>query len=243
MNDSIAIHYKHYYFCRMSIVNIQIGEKYYNKDPQSTELGNKIVANSVELLDSLGFEQFTFKKLAKRIGSTEASIYRYFDNKFKLLIYLTSWYWAWMDHMIDYKTHHIQDQKEKLKEILKILCHVDQGNINIDLPGVNTYSLQRVVVSESDKTYFTKKIDEINNEGLFKGFKRLCHKIALIISSINPKYAYPHAVVSMLIEASHQQAFFAQHLPSLTDISKESNLTIEQQVYLFVDETVFKLLK
>lgn len=227
----------------MSIVNIQIGEKYYSKDPQSTELGRKIVADSVELLDTLGFEEFTFKKLAKRIGSTEASVYRYFDNKLKLLVYLTSWYWAWMDHMIDYKTHHIQDQEEKLKEIVKILCHVDQGHLNIDLSGVNTSSLRRVVVSESDKTYLTKKVDEINSEGLFKGFKDLCHKIALIIISINPKYSYPHAVVSTMIEASHQQAFFAQHLPSLTEINKENNQTIEQQVYLFLNEILFKLLK
>jgi len=227
----------------VSIVNIQIGEKYYSKDPQSTELGRKIVADSVELLDTLGFEEFTFKKLAKRIGSTEASVYRYFDNKLKLLVYLTSWYWAWMDHMIDYKTHHIQDQEEKLKEIVKILCHVDQGHLNIDLSGVNTSSLRRVVVSESDKTYLTKKVDEINSEGLFKGFKDLCHKIALIIISINPKYSYPHAVVSTMIEASHQQAFFAQHLPSLTEINKENNQTIEQQVYLFLNEILFKLLK
>ena len=227
----------------MSIINIQIGEKYYSKDPQSTELGRKIVAESIELLDKLGIEQFTFKKLAMRIGSTEASVYRYFENKLKLLVYLTSWYWAWVDHMIDYKTHHIQDQEEKLKELLKIICHVDQGHLNIDLPGVNTSSLRRVVVSEADKTYLTKKVDEINNEGLFKGFKELCHKIALIITSINPNYPYPHTIVSSLIEASHQQAFFAQHLPALTEVSKESNLTIEQQVYQFLDETIFKLLK
>ena len=227
----------------MSIINIHIGEKYYSKDPQSTELGRKIVAESIELLNILGFEQFTFKKLAQRIGSTEASVYRYFENKLKLLVYLTSWYWAWVDHMIDYKTHHIQDSEEKLKELLKIICHVDQGYLSIDLPGVNTSSLRQVVVSEADKTYLTKKVDEINNEGLFKGFKELCNKIALLITSINPNYRFPHAVVSTLIEASHQQSFFAQHLPSLTEISKESNLTIEQQVYQFLDETIFKLLK
>ena len=227
----------------MSTVNIQIGEKYYNKDPQSTELGRKMVSESIELLDQLGFEEFTFKKLAKSIGSTEASIYRYFENKLKMLVYLTSWYWAWMDHIIDYKTHHIQDQKEKLKEVLKILCYVDQGHLNIDLPGVNSNSLRQVVVSESDKTYMTKKVDEINNEGLFNGFKGLCHKIAMIIVSINSKYVYPHAIVSTMIEASHQQAFFALHLPSLTEIKHESKNSIEHQVFHFLDQLIFKLLK
>ena len=35
------------------------------------------------------------------------------------------------------------------------------------------------------------KVDEINNEGLFKGFKGMCHKIALIIIEINPNYKFP----------------------------------------------------
>jgi AcrR family transcriptional regulator len=227
----------------MSIVTIIIGEKYYNKDPQSTALGRKILSTGIESLEQLGFEDFTFKKLAERINSTEASIYRYFDNKLKFLVYLTSWYWAWMEHMIDYKTHHVIDKENKLKEIFKILCHVDQGHLNMDSPGVNTMSLRKVVASESDKTYLTKKVDEINNEGLFRGLKQLCHKIALVVIEINPQYKYPHAVVSTLIEASHQQSFFAQHLPAMTEITLQSNSAIEQQVYEYIEDTIFKILK
>lgn len=227
----------------MAIISIQIGEKYYSKDTQSTELGRKFVHAGIEMLDQLGFEEFTFKKLAERIGSTEASVYRYFENKFKLLVYLTSWYWAWMEYMIDHKTHHIQDKELKLKEVIKILCHVDQGHLSMDLPGVNTFSLRRVVVSESDKTFLTKKVDEINNQGLFKGFKGLCHKISVLISNINPNCAYPHATVSTILEASHLQAFFALHLPSLTEISKEGKKSVERQVYLFIDTLIGKVLK
>ncbi|PIB37179.1 TetR family transcriptional regulator [Reichenbachiella sp. 5M10] len=227
----------------MSTVHIQIGEKYFNKDPQSTELGRNIVSESIQLLDQLGFEEFTFKKLANKIGSTEASIYRYFDNKLKLLVYLTSWYWAWMEYMIDYKTHFIEDQSQKLKETIKILCHADQSLFSMGLPGIKTSVLKRVVASESDKTYLTKKVDEINNEGLFKGFKDLCHKIALVVRGFNPDYAYPHAIVSTILEASHQQVFFAQHLPSLTEISKDSEVSIDHQVYHFIDQLIFKLLR
>jgi len=49
-------------------VNIQIGEKYLNKDPHSTELGRKLVPESIVLLEQLGFEEFTFKKLLKKLG-------------------------------------------------------------------------------------------------------------------------------------------------------------------------------
>ncbi len=227
----------------MSTIAIVIGEKYYNKDPQSSDLGKNIVSASMELMDELGFEQFTFRKLAERIKSTEASIYRYFDNKLKLLVYLTTWYWAWIEYVIDFRTHHIQDDEEKIREIIKIICHVDRDVIDIDLPGINISSLRRVVVSESDKTYLTKQVDEINNQGLFKVFKGLCHKIAMVLTGINPNYRYPHAIASTMLEASHQQAFFAQHLPSLTEVSEKSNISVEKQVYCFLEETTFKLLK
>ncbi|MEP5613574.1 MAG: TetR/AcrR family transcriptional regulator [Cyclobacteriaceae bacterium] len=227
----------------MSVISIVIGEKYYNKDPQSSELGRNIVSIGIELLDELGFEQFTFKKLAERINSTEASVYRYFDNKLKLLVYLTTWYWAWIEYLIDFKTYHISDPEEKLKVVLKIVCHVDESRGAINLDGLNLGALRRIVDTESDKTYLTKQVDEINSEGLFKGYKSLCHKIALIISEMNPKYVYPHALISTILEASHQQTFFAQHLPSLTEISVNDERSIENQVYDFLLQSVIKLVK
>ncbi len=226
----------------MSAIRIVLGEKYYNKNPRTSELGGRIVTGSVELIDQLGFENFTFKKLADHIGSTEASIYRYFDNKLKLLVYLTTSYWVWVEYMIDYKTHHLQDPRKKLSAILKIICKVDEQVSSIELPGINMPTLRRVVVSESDKTYLTKQVDEINSEGLFRGFKRLCHKIAMVVSEINPHYKYPHALTTMILESSHQQGFFAEHLPALTEISTNEKTSLEKQVYLFVEQTMMKLL-
>ena len=225
----------------MSVINILIEEKYYTKDPQSSELGRNIISASIEMLDELGFEEFTFKKLAERINSTEASVYRYFDNKLRLLVYLTTCYWAWLEYMIDYKTHFINDSQEKLKEVLRIICHNDNNTLNIDMPGVAISSLRRVVGNESDKTYLTKKVDQINNEGLFMGYKKLCHKIAMIIQDINPGYPYSHAIVSTLIEASHQQAFFAVHLTSLTEIDKNGE-SIDDQINRYLEDTLLKLI-
>ncbi len=227
----------------MSVISIVIGEKYYNKDPQSSELGRNIVSSAIELIDELGYEQFTFKKLAESINSTEASIYRYFDNKLKLLVYLATWYWAWIEYMIDFKTYHIQDAEDKLAEVLKIVCHIDENIGSINLDGLNLNALRRVVDTESDKTYLTKQVDEINSQGLFMGYKGLCHKIALIVEEINPDYPYSHALISTVLEASHQQAFFALHLPSLTEISKDSDDSIEHQVYDFLLSSITKLIK
>ncbi|MEQ9285349.1 MAG: TetR/AcrR family transcriptional regulator [Cyclobacteriaceae bacterium] len=227
----------------MSAISIVIEKKYYNKDPQSSDLGKNIVSTSIELMNQLGFELFTFKKLASAIDSTEASIYRYFDNKHKLLVYITTWYWAWVEYMIDVSTHHIKASDEKLKEMIKIICHASEHISDIDMPGMQLSLLRKVVVSEADKTYLTKQVDEINNLGLFKGFKGLCHKVALVVNDINPAYPYPHALVSTILEASHQQAFFAQHLPSLTEISMKKKESLERQVYTFIEEFVFKLIR
>ncbi len=227
----------------MLTLNIVIGERYYSKDPQSSELGRKIVSEGIELLAELGFESFTFKKLAHEIGSTEASIYRYFENKLKLLLYLTTLYWAWIEYLIDYNTHHLKDSEEKLREILKIICHLNDGAESMEFAGLNMKALQSVVDVESDKTYLTKEVDVINNAGLFRGYKGLCHKIAMVIRDINPDYKYPHALVSTVLEASHQQMFFALHLPSLTEVSRESDTSIEKQVHDFLLSTILKLIK
>ena len=81
-------------------IKIAVNDKLYVKDPESSELGKKIIQNSILLIDEIGFDKFTFKKLGLRIGSNESSIYRYFDSKHKLLLYLSSWYWCWMEYRL-----------------------------------------------------------------------------------------------------------------------------------------------
>ena len=81
-------------------VQIQIDERVFIKDPNASGLGKKIIEHSIHLIDALGFEAFTFAKLAERIDCTEAAIYRYFENKHKLLIYHLTWYWRWMEYQL-----------------------------------------------------------------------------------------------------------------------------------------------
>ena len=65
-------------------IKIQVNPKTYVKDPETSTLGKRIIQNSILLIDEIGFEEFTFKKLGEKIGSNESSIYRYFENKHKL---------------------------------------------------------------------------------------------------------------------------------------------------------------
>ena len=55
--------------------SVAIPSGLYLRDPLQTELGRNIIGHSVVLIDELGFEAFTFKKLAMRMGSNETSLY------------------------------------------------------------------------------------------------------------------------------------------------------------------------
>ena len=83
-------------------LHLKMNEALFLRDPQSSELGKNILKHSVQLIYKNGFEAFTFKKLAADIGTTEAGIYRYFENKHKLLVYLTAWYWGWLEFQISF---------------------------------------------------------------------------------------------------------------------------------------------
>ena len=69
----------------LSNITITVNDKLYVKNPETSALGKKIIENSILLIDEIGFENFTFKKLGEIIGSNESSIYRYFESKHKLL--------------------------------------------------------------------------------------------------------------------------------------------------------------
>ena len=105
----------------LSNITLKVNEHVYLKDPDSSKLGKKIIQGSINLIDEYGFENFTFKKLASHIDSTEASVYRYFENKTKILLYLTVWYWGWMESRLILSTMNINDKEEQLKIAMMLL--------------------------------------------------------------------------------------------------------------------------
>lgn len=200
----------------LSGIKIKVNDKVFIKDPESTDLGKKIVAQGIILIDDLGFESFTFKKLASEIGSTEASIYRYFESKHHLLTYIVLWYWGWMEYRIVFGLNNIESPVERLKKAIKLLTEriEEDGKFS----HINEIKLNRIVISESSKIYFNKNVDEENSEGFFLKYKKVVERVSQVILEINPTYKYPHMLVSTIIEGAHHQRYFAEHLPRLTDI-------------------------
>ncbi len=197
-------------------IKISLNKGLYLRDPQETKLGQNIIKYSIQLIDEIGFEAFNFKKLALRMHSTEASVYRYFVNKHLLLIYLVSWYWEWVGYLIDIHTMNIDTPKKKLKIIIKTIIYASKDNPSIDY--VNESVLHRLIITEGTKAYHTKDVDEENKEGFFHNYKKLSEKVAAVISEVNPDFPYPHALASNLFEMANNHIYFALHLPRLTDV-------------------------
>lgn len=216
-------------------INITVNENIYLKNPESSVLGQRILEGGIDLLDDIGFEVFTFKRLASNINSTEASVYRYFESKHKLLLYLTSWYWAWTEFRLYISTANISSPEERLKRAIELLTSSVQKDISIT--HINEEKLHRIVIAESSKSYLTKDVDEENKDGVFLNYKKLVERVCGIIHEIDPSYKYPHMLVSTVIEGCHHQRFFAEHLPRLTDTSKE-----EDSIVQFYTDMVFRSL-
>ncbi|MBX2967733.1 MAG: TetR/AcrR family transcriptional regulator [Cyclobacteriaceae bacterium] len=200
----------------MTNLLFRLNTSLYLRDPQTSALGQKIVESGIQLIDTLGFENFTFKKLAEEIQSTEASVYRYFENKHRLLLYLIDWYWTWIDYKLSFATNNINDPGQKLSICLKLLT--EQKEVDEYTEALDPAALQRIVVSEFEKTYLTKQVDSDNKDGVFLPYKAVCKRIAGIVREVNPAFPYPNALVSTVILSMNHQLYYAEHLPSLTDI-------------------------
>lgn len=226
-------------WCLMKIqLHFEMNSKLYIKDPENTELGKKIVLNSIRLIYDIGFEDFNFKKLAMQIGSTEASIYRYFENKHKLLIYLTSWYWNWLEYQLSFQTKNIKDPKDKIKLVINLItttCENEIGSSHID-----EVTLHRLMVREGTKVYFTHNVSEDNKDQLFKPYKDVCKVISNIILDCDPKYEFSKSLASTIVEIAHFQTFFKNNLPALTDFGLKKT---EADVIRFLESLVFSALK
>ena len=217
-------------------IQITIDPALYTRNPETTELGRNIVSKSIEMIDELGFEKFTFKKLGVEINSNESSIYRYFDSKHTLLVYLTSWYWSWVEYRLVFSTTNVSNPEVKLESALALITKdATQDN---EISYVNEMLLHRIIISESSKAYHTKDVDKENAKGYYKTYKRVVQRISDIVLEINQDYAFPHMLVSTVIEGAHHQRYFSKHLPALTNVEEGQN-TIEK----FYTDMVFKAIK
>ena len=206
-------------------VNIFINPGLYSKNPESSDLGKKIVCRSIEMINELGFETFTFKKLGRSLGSNESSIYRYFESKHALLVYLINWYWSWIEYKLVFLNNNVISPHDRLNNAIQLFTEpVEKDD---DYLFINEFLLNKIIISESVKAYYTKDVDTENEKGFYKTYKRIVERVSDTILEINPMFKFPHMLISTVIEGAHHQKYFSKHIPDLTDVEEGENSIVQ----------------
>ncbi len=207
----------------LSNIIISVNDKLYVKNPETSDLGKKIIEQSILLIDEIGFENFTFKKLGEKINSNESSIYRYFENKHKLMLYLSSWYWGWVEYKLVFATNNILNPFEKLKKAIHIVT--DKIEDDATTLHINESILNKIIIKEFTKTLLTKEVDEENKEGFFLVYKRIINRIIEIIYEVKPSYEFKKSLASAIVEGALHQHFLKDHLKTITDCDDKKTVT------------------
>jgi len=207
----------------LSNLKITVNQKIYLKDPESTTLGKKIIEESINLIHEIGFENFTFKKLGVQISSNESSIYRYFESKHKLMVYLSSWYWGWIEYKLLFATTNVPHPMEKLKRAITVVTEeiVD----DTETLHINESILNKIIIAEFTKTLLTKEVDEENKEGFFLVYKRVINRLIEIIEQVNPDYGFSKSLASSIVEGALHQYFLKDHLKTITNCATTTTVT------------------
>lgn len=219
----------------LSNIKIPINEKIFIKDPDTSDLGKKIIEKGIDLIDEIGFDSFTFKKLGEKIGSNESSIYRYFENKHKLLMYISSWYWGWIEYKLVFLTNSIPDSKVKLKTAIEIISSDFHDDFSHEF--IKQDALFRIVSMEFSKSYLTKMVDFENKEGYFLVYKNVINRVVDIAEHYDPSYPYHKSLISCMIEGAVHQHFLKNHLTTITNCN--TNFAPSD----FYKDLIFRVLK
>jgi AcrR family transcriptional regulator len=206
-----------------STIKIQVNEKIYVKDPETSVLGKNIIKQSIFLIEEIGFDNFTFRKLGAKINSNESSIYRYFENKHKLLLYLSSWYWSWIEYKLIFATTNVDDPFEKLRKAITVVTEKIEDDLATEF--INESILNKIIIAEFTKTLHTKEVDEENKEGFFLIYKRVINRIVELITEVNPEYQYAKSLASSIIEGALHQHFLRDHLKTITNCNDQISPT------------------
>lgn len=198
-------------------IEFKMNECLFLRDPNATELGRRILQHGLAMIYEMGLEEMTFRKLATRIGTTEASIYRYFENKHRLLAYFSAWHWNLMQYQIIFNTKNLEIPAQKVAAVIQILTNETSDSLQMDNAFFDKEQLKTVVIRENPKVYLTKNIKQDVEKRILKPYEDLVHYIGNIFKEYQPNFQYPNSLASLAIETAFRQAFFRKNLPNIEE--------------------------
>jgi hypothetical protein len=136
-------------------------------------------------------------------------------------VYLSSWYWAWIEYRLVFSTNNIDNKIEKLKKAILIVTETIEDDSKTE--HINEAILNKIIIEEFTKTFHNKQVDEENKEGFFLIYKQVNYRIEKMILDINPDYPFAKSLVSSIIEGSLHQHFLKNHLKTITNCNENVN--------------------
>ena len=208
------------------------------RDPATSAVGARILAEGLVLMTHLGLEAFTFKKLAEQAGCTEVTIYNYFPNKHRLLQYYFQLYWLWLQTHCEQEGRFLKDPLERVCGDIRALCGLwpkDALAAQLD-PA----ALRALVIVEGSKSFLHRNVDADNKLKLFQPYKDLCAHIAAELKACDKSCKQPRSFATTLIEMAHSLEFAMHHLPALTELSAKRD---RKQLAQFLCEMTTRYLR
>lgn len=187
----------------------------------SNAMGTRILTEGLALMNGIGLEAFTFKKLAERMGSTEVTVYHYFANKQRLLQYYFQMYWLWLGTHCRHEGRSLKDPRARLHGDIRAICGIWPGDSRA--MHFDPADLRRLVINEGSKSFLHKNVDLDNERKVFKPYKDLIAHIAAEVRACSPRRRHAHTFATTLVEMAHSLEFAMQHLPALTELSEKGD--------------------
>jgi AcrR family transcriptional regulator len=159
-------------------------------------------------------EYLLHKVLSFRVGCTEAAIYRYFENKNKLLLYFINWYWGWLEHNLVYGTANLKNPEGKLKMAITLLVEGPMYKENFYL---NINALRKVVFEESTKSFMNQELKKQRNGRMMHQYYDFSYRLKDLIILYKPDYPFPKALISTFIWSSILNNFNQEYMIDLIE--------------------------
>lgn len=186
----------------------------YVKNPQNSELGRDLISSAAEMIGSSGIEAFTLLKLARKVGCTEATVYRYFGSKQQLLYYLMNLYWGYVAFSVDYHSQKHKSARKQLREAIEVISnpHIEEFT-----DSALAASLKSVAIQEGIRIHLTPALSEDLKKGHLAHYVQLISLFETLIREAHPDYEYSRSLAGTLIDASLQQLFHHMHKTPFSD--------------------------
>lgn len=194
----------------------------YLRNPMNSELGRQLVIDAAAMIGAEGLGTFTLLKLARRVGCTEASVYRYFSSKQQLLHYLLNLYWAYLTFSLEYHFKKHKSPKKQLREAIEFISNPDLDEF-ADKHLFN--ALEQVALAEGVGVHMRPAITDDISRGHLTYYMEMVSTVSNLISSAYPAYTFPRSLAVTIIDAAIQQQFYRLHQVPFADQSCKENIS------------------